>query len=75
MCFELLKRLSCLQLPMNIDDPIEIEQLAELKNEGMIEADIPQTRQEINCQPYAGHAIVMRVTARGHQACMPSTET
>lgn len=69
MSYALLRRLSCTQLPTKIETPVDIDQLILLRNEGMIEADIPAKQQEMDCQQYVGQATVMRVTTRGHQAC------
>lgn len=68
MSYELLQRLCCEELPEKVDDTAEIDKLVVLKEEGMIDADLPRPQQERGHHCYTGQAIVMRVTARGHSA-------
>jgi hypothetical protein len=68
MPYELLERLRCTRLPTKIDDESEIDKLVTLQTAGLIEADLPMSRQGRGHHSYSGGAIVMRVTVRGQAA-------
>jgi len=69
MPMQLLERLCCAQLPVNIDDDDDIEKCSVLRAAQLIEAEIPPILHEDPGQAmYSGHATVMRVTARGRAA-------
>jgi hypothetical protein len=66
---ELLKRLCCAQLPVNIDDDDDIEKCSVLRAAQLIEAEIPPIlHEDLGQAMYSGHATVMRVTTRGRAA-------
>ena len=65
---QLLQRLCCARLPMNIDADDDIEKCAVLFAAKLIEADIPPVSLRREASTYSGHATVMRVTASGKAA-------
>ena len=68
MPMQLLERLCCARLPMNIDAADDIEKCAVLCTARLIEADIPPVSHQRGATTYSGHATVMRVTAAGKAA-------
>ena len=68
MPMQLLQRLCCARLPMNIDADDDIEKCAVLFTAKLIEADIPPASNRRGARTYAGHATVMRVTESGKTA-------
>jgi len=68
MPFELLKRLSCEKLPVNVEAQEDIDKLLILHAAGLIEADIPESKEQRGYHTYAGQTIVMKVTQRGQAA-------
>ena len=68
MPMQLLQRLCCARLPMNIDADDDIEKCAVLFTAKLIEADIPLASNQRGARTYSGHATVMRVTASGKAA-------
>ncbi|MDM0109208.1 hypothetical protein QTH97_30015 [Variovorax sp. J22R24] len=65
---QLLERLNCAQLPMDIDEDDDIEKCRVLRAARLIEADIPPVLHLRGRTSYAGHATVMCVTASGKAA-------
>lgn len=65
MPMRLLERLRCAELPMNIDEDVDIEKCRVLRDAQLIQADIPPLLNERGGAKYAGHATVMCVTAIG----------
>jgi hypothetical protein len=68
MPMQLLERLSCAQLPMDIDEDDDIGNCRVLRAARLIEADIPPVLHLRGRTSYAGHATVMCVTASGMAA-------
>ena len=68
MPMQLLQRLCCARLPMNIDADDDIEKCAVLFMDKLIEADIPPVSNRRGARTYSGHATVMRVTESGKTA-------
>lgn len=68
MPMQLLQRLCCAQLPMNIEVDDDIEKCAVLRAARLIEADIPPVLHSRGRSVYSGHATVMCVTPNGKLA-------
>jgi len=68
MPMQLLERLSCAQLPLDIDEDDDIGKCRVLRAARLIEADIPPVLHLRGRTSYAGHATVMCVTASGMAA-------
>jgi hypothetical protein len=68
MPMELLCQLCCAQLPMTLDDQLDIQKCDVLRAAQLIEADLPPVLHERGRTVYAGQATVMRVTAKGLSA-------
>jgi hypothetical protein len=66
MPMELLQRLCCTRLPLNIEDQADIGKCELLRTAHLIEADLPPFLNWHRGSAYSGHATVMRVTAKGH---------
>lgn len=65
MPMQLLQRLCCAQLPMNIEGDDDIEKCTVLRAARLIEADIPPVLHSRGRSVYSGHATVMCVTPNG----------
>ncbi|MDM0117710.1 hypothetical protein QTI66_37025 [Variovorax sp. J22R133] len=68
MPMHLLVRLSCAQLPTELDGNDDIERCRVLRAARLIEADIPPVLHLRGRTSYAGHATVTCVTASGKAA-------
>jgi len=68
MPMQLLQRLCCARLPINIDADDDIEKCAVLFTAKLIEADIPPVSSPGGARTFSGHATVMRVTTSGRAA-------
>ena len=68
MPMQLLERLNCAHLPMDIDEDDDIEKCEVLRTARLIEADIPPVLHLRGRNSYAGHATVMCVTESGKAA-------
>lgn len=66
MPMELLQRLCCARLPLNIEDQADIRKCELLRTAHLIEADLPPILDWHGASAYSGHATVMRVTRKGH---------
>ncbi len=73
MPMQLLGRLCCAQLPMQIDDQLEIHKCDVLRAAQLIEADLPPVLYERGRSVYSGQATIMRVTDKGHSAARQRT--
>jgi hypothetical protein len=67
MPMQLLERLNCANLPMDIDEADDIEECRVLRAARLIEADIPPVLHLRGRSSYAGHATVICVTAGRHK--------
>jgi hypothetical protein len=65
---QLLERLSCAHLPVDLDENDDIEKCRVLRAARLIEADIPPVLHLRGRTSYAGHATVMCLTASGKAA-------
>ena len=65
MPLALLQRLSCIQLPTQIEAQGDIDKMLLLRAAGLIEADLPPAAEVQGRHLYAGQAIVMALTRRG----------
>ena len=68
MPMRLLERLSCADLPVDLDENDDIEKCRVLRAARLIEADIPPVLHLRGRTSYAGHATVMCVTESGKAA-------
>lgn len=68
MPMQLLIRLCCTRLPMDIDEDDDIVKCEVLRAAKLIEADIPPVLYSRGRATYSGHATVMSVTERGRTA-------
>jgi hypothetical protein len=68
MPMQLLERLNCAHLPMDIDGDDDIEKCRVLRAARLIEADIPPVLHLRGRTSYGGHATVTCVTAVGKAA-------
>jgi len=68
MPMALLIRLCCARLPLQVDDPLDIQKCDILRTAQLIEADLPPVLYQRGRSVYSGQATVMRVTAKGYAA-------
>lgn len=68
MPMQLLGRLCCARLPMQIVDQLDIQKCDVLRSAQLIEAELPPVVHQRGRTVYSGQATVMRVTDKGHSA-------
>jgi hypothetical protein len=68
MPMDLLRRLRCSQLPIDLRAQGDIEKCIVLSASHLIDADVPPLRRGAGRTVYSGHATVMRVTEEGMAA-------
>ncbi|QNK69677.1 hypothetical protein [Variovorax sp. PAMC26660] len=66
MPMELLGKLCCAKLPLQLDDQTDIYKCDVLRSAQLIEAELPPVLHQRGSIVYSGQATVMRVTAKGH---------
>ena len=65
---DLLRRLRCSQLPIDLRAQSDIDKCIVLSTSRLIDADVPPLRHGAGRTIYSGHATVMRVTEQGMAA-------
>ncbi|CAN5910272.1 hypothetical protein BH11PSE13_BH11PSE13_42430 [soil metagenome] len=68
MPMNLLRRLRCSQLPIDLRTQSDIEKCVVLSRAHLIDADVPPLRHGAGHTIYSGHATVMRLTEQGMAA-------
>jgi len=69
MPFDFLQLLCNTTLPLRFESASSIDQVCILESAGLVEAIVPPTTEYEDGDKYAGPATVLRVTARGRDAC------
>ncbi|MBC7395529.1 hypothetical protein RCH10_003892 [Variovorax sp. GrIS 2.14] len=70
MPMNLLRRLRCSLLPIDLHAQSDIEKCIVLRMSHLIDADLPPLRHGAGHTIYSGHATVMQITALGLAALM-----